>query len=180
MFQLLINRMDDWIIFGIKRENDIAYGYIKEIKRAINEAKKSPFEQDYSKEIHEIYKPYQDIPDYHTPIFEGQGLLSSEECKLVVEELKSIADGEGNVDFELLREYITRRLKSGLLPEALRKISMDSIQQYLVQENVIALQEIAIAVVLLGYPIPSEEQIDQLFEACGAQKQPEVGFDRFV
>jgi len=28
--------MDDWIIYGIKRENDIAYSAIKDIKKAIN------------------------------------------------------------------------------------------------------------------------------------------------
>lgn len=33
--------MDDWIIYGIKRENDIAYDHIKYIRKAINEAKKS-------------------------------------------------------------------------------------------------------------------------------------------
>lgn len=47
--QLLLNRMDDWIIYGIKRENDIAYSYIKEIKKAINEAKKSSFIQNTTK-----------------------------------------------------------------------------------------------------------------------------------
>lgn len=42
-YNLLINRMDDWIIYGIKRENDLAYSYIKEIKKFISEAKKSNF-----------------------------------------------------------------------------------------------------------------------------------------
>lgn len=35
-YQLLLNRMDDWIIYGIKKENDTAYGQIKEIKKAIH------------------------------------------------------------------------------------------------------------------------------------------------
>jgi hypothetical protein len=55
-YNLLINRMDDWIIYGIKRENDLAYSYIKEIKKFISEAKKSNFKEGTNfKEISDIY-----------------------------------------------------------------------------------------------------------------------------
>lgn len=47
-YHLLVNRMDDWIIFGIKRENDLAYSYIKDIKKFISEAKKSNFKESLS------------------------------------------------------------------------------------------------------------------------------------
>jgi hypothetical protein len=85
-YNLLINRMDDWIIYGIKRENDLAYSYIKEIKKFISEAKKSNFKEGTNfKEISDIYKPYTRISKVHLPICESTGEpISIEQARVLV------------------------------------------------------------------------------------------------
>ena len=67
----------------------------------------------------------------------------------------------------LFKEYVDRRIKANLLPENLMFINLDSIRQYLVQDEFINFEEIAICVIMLGYNIPTEEQIEQLYAESG-------------
>ncbi len=50
-YQALVNKMDDWIIFGIKSENDFIYQIYKVIKKSMQEARKSTIKDIHVKPI---------------------------------------------------------------------------------------------------------------------------------
>jgi hypothetical protein len=49
--------MDDWIIQGIKAENDFVYEIYKNIKKCIEEAKKSNVKELHVRDITEVLYP---------------------------------------------------------------------------------------------------------------------------
>ena len=48
--------MDEWIIQGIKSENDFVYEIYKTMKKSIEEAKKSNVKDFFMKEITDVYQ----------------------------------------------------------------------------------------------------------------------------
>lgn len=56
--------MDDWIIFGIKSENDTVYDIFKQLKRSIIEAKKSSIKDLHVKPITETHRPINELTLY--------------------------------------------------------------------------------------------------------------------
>ena len=65
MAKSLYNKLDDWIIYGIKAENDILYEQTKIIKKAIEKTEKLPKDLNPNfPEVSSAHKPvnYLDIP----------------------------------------------------------------------------------------------------------------------
>lgn len=52
----LYNKLDDWIIFGIKRENDVVYDITKQFRHHIAKSTQSSLTQLNTKDIAETYK----------------------------------------------------------------------------------------------------------------------------
>ena len=73
-YQALVNKMDDWIIFGIKSENDFIYQIYKVIKKSMQEARKSTIKDIHVKPITEVYRPISDISYSHIQICEKSPL----------------------------------------------------------------------------------------------------------
>lgn len=53
--QLLFNRIDDWIIFGLKRENDYIYEVIKYFRVCIDERSFAAYQRNTPKDIVEYF-----------------------------------------------------------------------------------------------------------------------------
>ena len=54
-YHTLINKMDEWIIQGIKAENDFVYDIYKNIRNCIQEAKRSNVKDLHVREITETF-----------------------------------------------------------------------------------------------------------------------------
>ena len=64
----MANKMDDWIIQGIKYQNEFVYDIYKNIKKNIQEAKKSNIKDLFVKDITEILHPLANLPANRLPI----------------------------------------------------------------------------------------------------------------
>jgi hypothetical protein len=60
--------MDEWIIHGIKAENEFVYNIYKGIKLCIENAKKSQIKELHAKEITDIFKPIRELTRYPMPM----------------------------------------------------------------------------------------------------------------
>ena len=54
-YDALINKMDEWIIQGIKSENDFVYEIYKTMKKSIEEVRKSNVKDLFVKEITDVF-----------------------------------------------------------------------------------------------------------------------------
>lgn len=161
LYGLLVNRMDDWIIYGIKRENDLAYGAVKDIKKSINEVRKSNFKESSSKEISDYYRLYSRISKVHLPLCSesGSAYPSVEEARMLVDDLKTLSNDQ-YISYELLKEYFLRRIRSKLLPEVLESLNFDYLEQYFLQDSRVNRYELSTAIVLYRCKVPLEDDID--------------------
>jgi hypothetical protein len=64
------------------------------------------------------------------------------------------------IPYELLKEYLSRRIKSKLMSETLTSISLDYIEQYFVQDGRVNRYEISTAIILYSCKVPLEEDIE--------------------
>ncbi len=60
--------MDDWIIQGIKAENDFVYEIYKNIKKCIEEAKKSNVKELHVRDITEVLYPIHELSLHPIPL----------------------------------------------------------------------------------------------------------------
>ena len=67
-YNTLVNKMDEWIIQGIKAENDFVYEIYKNMKRSIEEAKKSNVKDFFVKEITDTYLITKGLTLYPMPL----------------------------------------------------------------------------------------------------------------
>ena len=67
-FRILTNKMDDWIIQGIKHENEFIYDIYKNIKKNILDAKRSGIKDLFVKDITEVIHPISSLPLKRFPI----------------------------------------------------------------------------------------------------------------
>ena len=157
-FHTLINKMDEWIIQGIKSENDFVYEIYKNIKKCIEEAKRSNVKQLHAKQITQLFYPIRELTlnpiplrvytqHRKLPIFSYMTFL--EEVKTLVSSSNGGSSSNRNkINFDIFIKYMDKRKKSKLLDPEILKIDYDTMQQYLVKDNVVVFRELAMAVLL--------------------------------
>lgn len=77
------------------------------------------------------------------------------------EEIKTLANTEGKINFDIFKKYMDKRKKSQLLHPNILKIDYDTVQQYLVKDGSLYLREVAIAVLLWDVKVFDDDQLAQ-------------------
>ena len=66
-YDALVNKMDEWIIQGIKSENDFVYDIYKGMKKSIEEARRSNVKDLFAKEITDTFSIIKEMTSSPTP-----------------------------------------------------------------------------------------------------------------
>ena len=127
--------MDDWIIQGIKHENEFVYEIYKTMKKSILEAKRLGVKDLFVKDITDILHPISTLPPKKLPIVcettpNGFKILS---FAIFMQEIKCLVVG-GKISFKLFKSYFQKRKKSKWLEEEFLNLELDIMQQYLVTD----------------------------------------------
>lgn len=98
--------MDDWIIQGIKYENEFVYDIYKSIKKSIQEAKKSSIKDLFVRDITDIIRPLTALPANRLPVVAS----SPSHFKLLsygvfMQEVKCLSSN-GRIPFKLFQTYL--------------------------------------------------------------------------
>lgn len=67
-FKALVNKMDDWIISGIKDENEFTYAIYKDLKASIERITKSQLKDLFPTPITASIKPIERTTHFHQPL----------------------------------------------------------------------------------------------------------------
>lgn len=109
----LFSKLDDWIINGIKLENQEIYNYLSFLRNSIQNSQKSTLKLQEHPPVSQIYKPlqYMSLNPYLFPIYEEKEhnsfLLT--EAKVLLEDIKSLAFDESIIEKKVIEEYLIRR-----------------------------------------------------------------------
>lgn len=98
--------MDDWIIQGIKHENEFVYEIFKNIRKHILEAKKSAVKDLFARDITDVLHPISSLPPSRLPVLPstpttGLKVLS---FLIFVQEIKCLSTG-GRIPFKVFKAY---------------------------------------------------------------------------
>lgn len=120
MAKSLYNKLDDWIIYGIKAENDILYEQTKVIKKSIEKTEKLPKDLNPNfPEISSTHKPvnYLDLPPIILPKLElaQPNRFTLSNLFSLTEELKFLQDDNADLSVSTLVQFFNRRLVNFLL-----------------------------------------------------------------
>lgn len=77
---------------------------------------------------------------------------------MLVDDLKTLSNDQF-ISYELLREYLVRRINSKLLSPVLSSLNFDYVQQYFQQDSRVNRYEISTALVLYRCKVPMEDDI---------------------
>lgn len=77
---------------------------------------------------------------------------------MLVDDLKTLSNDQF-ISYELLREYLVRRINSKLLSPVLSSLNFDYVQQYFQQDSRVNRYEISTAFVLYRCKVPMEDDI---------------------
>ena len=153
-YHTLINKMDEWVIQGIKSENDFVYQIYKNIRKSIEEAKRSNVKDLHVKEITEQFNPIREITLNPIPlrVYTQHRKLPIFSYMIFLEEVKTLISYSGGsknrINFDTFKKYMDKRKKSKLLDAEILKIDYDTMQQYLVKDGVVNFRELAMATLL--------------------------------
>jgi hypothetical protein len=161
-FNILVNKMDDWIIQGIKYENEFVYDIYKSIKKSIQEAKRSAIKDLFVKDITDILHPLTALPANRLPIvtITAQNQLKILSYAIFMQELKCLSSN-GRIHFKVFQSYIEKRRKSQLLEPEFLAVELDITQQYLVTDDYCNYKEMALAMLLWKFKILEEDSINE-------------------
>jgi len=175
MAKSLYNKLDDWIVYGIKAENDVLYDQTKMIKKAIEKTEKLPKDLNPNfPEISSSHKPvnYLDIPPIMLPKSE---LIQPNRFTLtqlfgLTEELKFLQDDNADIDLPVLLQFFNRRFMSSLskndFPQEWINQGIKRMHKIIegldTQANgVISWKSLCTLLCLLDAPIPTQAEIDE-------------------
>ncbi len=133
-YSALVNKMDDWIIFGIKSENDFVYDIYKVLKRSMQQARKSTVKDIHVRPITELHRPISQISIYpiQIQVYSPLKKIPIYSFKIFLQEIRCLANRQGKIELKTFSTYIFKRRKSKLLDEYLLRLDLDILQQYLV------------------------------------------------
>lgn len=125
-FNALINKMDDWIIVGIKEENQFTYNIYKDLKSSIGKITKSQLKDLFPTPITFALKPIQRITHSHQLLPNENTcpeIFNYSSYKIFLEEIKCLSSSANSSqmsevkknNFNRLKQYINKRRKSKLL-----------------------------------------------------------------
>jgi hypothetical protein len=160
-FKVLVNKMDDWIIQGIKYENEFVYDIYKSIKKSIQDAKKSSIKDLFVRDITDIIRPLTALPANRLPIVAS----TPSQFKLLsygvfMQEVKCLSSN-GRIPFKLFQSYLEKRRKSQLLEKEFLSVELDIMQQYLVTDDYCNYREVALGLLLWKVKILDEDEINE-------------------
>lgn len=173
-FKVLVNKMDDWIIQGIKYENEFVYDIYKSIKKNIQDAKKSSVKDLFVRDITDIIRPLTALPANRLPIVASSP--SPSHFKLLsyavfMQEVKCLSSN-GRIPFKLFQTYLDKRRKSQLLEKELLSVELDIMQQYLVTDDYCNYREVALGLLLWKVKILDEDDINEYEVKLTGRKSP--------
>ena len=166
LWKALANKMDDWIIQGIKSENEFVYNIYKLIRSNMQEAKKSAVKDLFVKDITETLKPIAALPPVRLPILPDDDLpdLPLLSFAVLVTEMRCLGNN-GRIPFKVFKSYFEKRKKSKLLHPQYLRVELDIVQQYLVSDDILNFREIAFAMLLWNTKTVREDPINQYQQA---------------
>jgi hypothetical protein len=99
--------MDDWIIQGIKHENDFVYDLYKTLKNNILSAKKSGVKDLFVKDITDVLHPLSGLPPATLPVVEETSPNNFKILSFLIfmQEIKCLSTGD-KIPFKVFRSYI--------------------------------------------------------------------------
>ena len=99
--------MDDWIIQGIKAENEFVYQIYKQIRGNMQEARRSTVKDLFVRDITDSLRPISSLPPHRLPVipdntYQSLPLLS---FGVAVVEMRCLGQG-GRIPFKNFKSYI--------------------------------------------------------------------------
>ncbi|KRX04380.1 hypothetical protein PPERSA_05641 [Pseudocohnilembus persalinus] len=128
--------MDDWIIFGLKSENDVIYQVVKQLKECISQQKPASIEKIYIQNISEIHKPIRILKQVFRklhPLEKNQDKrFTTQQLKLIIHEIKSIQDNSQKISGFTFYQLFQRRKNfpdcQNFIPDCIQQLSDDKIK----------------------------------------------------
>ncbi len=105
--------MDDWIILGIKHENQFVYDIYRTIKQSIIEARKSSVKDLFVRDITETIRPISGLPPSKFPVVAetAQNHFKILSFLIFMQEIKCLSNS-GRIPFKQFKAYMEKRKKS--------------------------------------------------------------------
>ena len=186
----LYSKFDDWIINGIKFENQEIYNYLNFIRNSIQNQQKSNLKLQEHPPVSQIYLPlhYFTANPYFFPIFEKplEGRFLVTDLKLLFEDVRSLTNDEELIDRKVLEEYLLRRKSNAEtnrnLPKKIRDLKEEQVRRALEKLDVngnsfINWKLFMNSMILMNSPLINEENEAKMIE--GVENQ-EIDLDGFL
>lgn len=186
----LYSKLDDWIINGIKFENQEIYNYLNFIRNSIQNQQKSNLKLQEHPPVSQIYLPlyYFTANPYFYPVFEKplEGRFLVTDLKLLLEDVKSLTNDEELIDRKVLEEYLLRRKSNAEtmrnLPKKIRDLKDEQVKRALERLDVngssfINWKMFMNCMILMNSPVLDEENEAKMGD--GAETQ-EIDLDGFL
>lgn len=183
----LFNKLDDWIINGIKLENQEIYTYISLLRASLHNGTKSHVKLQEHAPVSQIYKPlnYLSLNPYVFPIFEEKidDRLLITQAKVLLEDIKSLAFDEIFIDKKVLEEYFLRRRNNEenlmVFPKVFLQIDIRKSFEKIEFNgtNLVKWKVFLNSLLLLKEKIVDEEKIQEFKESIGKN---EINYEEFL
>ena len=153
--------MDEWVIQGIKAENDFVYELYKGMKKSIEEARKSNVKDLYMREITDTFSIIKGMTTLPFPLqYETKtNKLPIYFYMIFLLEIKTITNSMGKINFDILKKYFSKRKKSKLLDGRILRVDFDTISQYLVKDNYIEFRELTTALIFWNVNVFDDDSL---------------------
>ena len=185
----LYSKLDDWIINGIKFENQEIYNYLNFIRNSIENQQKSSLKLQEHPPVSQIYKPlhYLISNPYFFPIFEtpkNHRFLITD-LKGLLEDLRTLTSDESFIERAVLEEYLLRRKANAEtranLPGKIRDLNEEQVKKGLEKidlngNNLINWKLFMNSMVLLNSPVLGERNAEKMREDLGEN----IDLDSFI
>lgn len=184
----LFNKLDDWIINGIKLENQEIYTYISLLRTSLQNGTKSHVKLQEHVPVSQIYKPlsYLSLNPYVFPVFEQQSedRLLITQAKVLLEDIKSLAFDETFIDKKVLEEYFLRRRKNNeenkmMFPRVFLQVDIRKAFEKIEYNgsSLIKWKVFLNSLLLLRETVIDEEKIQEFKQNCGKN---EINYEEFL
>lgn len=166
VFQTILSRLEDWIVFGTKKETDLTYATVKALKTAISENRSCTFTVPTSEPISLTYQSlvFSQTLTLIPPEGEEERPLTASQAKQLYEEFRGLQTGR-KIKYGLFKEFLAGRLtsrgRSWQYPLSLRgQTEFPLVEQCLVEGGSLFFNELVLTVLLPRSKVPFLDQVE--------------------
>ncbi|KAL4495175.1 hypothetical protein ABPG72_007282 [Tetrahymena utriculariae] len=171
----LYSKLDDWIVFGLKHENEVIYDAIRTLRQAIQSQNPVDTLVVSVKNISDTYKIlncFNQIPAYIQPLelveYVDDFRFTIFGIKLLYEELHTLCDKRDIINLKIFENVFLRRKKhSKHLPKFIKQLPdkcLESIYanfEQQIHDDKIDFKDLMICFILFSSPVPTEDLIEE-------------------